>query len=171
MAANTTRLLVINDQFRILVCTTCQFAVMPTQIEQHLRQHYKRIAREERRQLIAQIQQSTIIAQIKSEVVYPGCNSAPINGLPVFFDGFRCLATSAQDENCSYVCRSLYGIKEHCKKEHGWINAQSRGGDTRLKHAQSRGVHGMDRERERVRGRVSDRGGKGMRAGDRGDIW
>lgn len=134
--AELTRPFIVNDQFRILVCTTCQFAVVPTQIEQHLEQHHKRVTQKVRRQIHALIQDHTTIAQIESEVIYPECNSAPIDGLPVFFDGFRCLATLAQGENCGYVCRSLYGIKEHCKKKHGWINAQKRGGDARLKLAQ-----------------------------------
>lgn len=129
-------LLVVCDQSRILICTVCHFAVVSTQVGQHLRQHHKRVTQKERREITTRIQDFNNLAQIESEVIHTESNSAPVDGLPIFFDGFRCLATSEQGQACQYVCQTLYGIKEHCKREHSWINVQKRGGNARLKQPQ-----------------------------------
>lgn len=77
------------------------------------------------------------LAKVESDVVYPEPESAPIVGLPVFYNGIRCLGTTGKGRRCRYVCRTIDGIQKHCKKEHQWVNQQKRGGHVRQKQAHS----------------------------------
>jgi hypothetical protein len=55
----------------------------------------------------------------------------------VYFDGLKCIWANHTGAVCSYTCRTLRLMREHCKQRHGWINQQKRGGDTRTKQAHS----------------------------------
>jgi hypothetical protein len=127
------RIFEIHSECRVLICTQCQFAVVPSHIAKHLKAHHKRLPQHERRNIIARVQSRTDLAQLEREVVYPRVGDPPIANLPVFFDGLSCTGKNATGEPCVYVCRTLQGIQEHCKVEHGWINQQKRGGDARTK--------------------------------------
>lgn len=123
----------------MLICNRCQYAVVPLQIEQHLRQHHRQLSLEQRRELADKADKILDIARIETDVIYPPTGQAPIDCLPLFFDGLKCLGKDAQGCDCTYVCRTKYSMQEHCKREHGWINPQKRGGDVRSKQATSAG--------------------------------
>ena len=69
--------------------------------------------------------------------MYPCSSQPPVDDLPVFFDGIRCLGKDEQDRACPHLCRTAYGIHEHCKQEHHWVSEQKHGGDVRAKQAHS----------------------------------
>jgi len=117
--------------FRVLICIKCQYAVVPCQVEGHLRKHHRSLSLQQRRTIIGEVESISDIARLETEVIYPGTEQCPVEHLPVFFDGFGCLFRDDRGQNCPYVCRTKYGIQEHCKRVHGWVNEQKRGGDVR----------------------------------------
>ncbi|KAK6439524.1 hypothetical protein LTR95_004275 [Oleoguttula sp. CCFEE 5521] len=119
--------------YRVLICTKCHFAVVPRQVEEHLRKHHRGLSLQRRRILATEAQAAPNIAQVETEVLYPQIGQPPVDHLPVFFDGLRCLGQDDEGQDCQYVCRTKYGIQEHCKQRHGWTNSQKRGGNARAK--------------------------------------
>ena len=120
-------------QHRILVCHRCQFAVVPSQIETHLRVGHKRLSLDQRRSIIARVAAITDLAQIEADVIYPTPSDPPVAGLPIYFDGLKCDARSADGTKCRYICRTARNIRKHCEQQHGWTNQQKRGGNARSK--------------------------------------
>jgi len=74
------------------------------------------------------------LAQSESDVIYPHPDDAAIPELPIFFDGLPC---PWEDQDFRYICRTKFGRKKHCAREHQWVNQQRRGGDVRSKHRQA----------------------------------
>lgn len=132
-----TRLFDVNSRCRALICSTCQYAVVPDQLHKHLRAHHKRLSLQQRRDIISTVEEISELARLPSDVVYPSPNDPPIDSLPVYFDGLKCTAPVADGAVCSYICRTPRGMREHCRQKHGWVNSQKRGGDTRSKQLHS----------------------------------
>ncbi|KAM0714674.1 hypothetical protein Q7P37_003053 [Cladosporium fusiforme] len=134
------RLFEVNPQCRALICVDCQYAVVPAQLNKHLKAHHKRLSLQQRRDIISQVEELSGIARVLSDVVYPSPSDPPITGLPVYFDGLKCEAPGPDGTPCSYICRTPRGMRQHCKQRHGWVNSQKRGGDSRSKqtHASNR---------------------------------
>jgi superfamily II DNA helicase RecQ len=125
------RRFMVYDQYRILVCIPCQFAVVPSQVREHLRAHHCRYSSQQRSDIINRVNSLTTLARTHADVVYPSPTSKPVDHLPVYHDGLRCLAEVKAGQPCEYVCRTVYGIQEHCKRAHSWTNKRKRGGDVR----------------------------------------
>jgi hypothetical protein len=53
------RLFHINSQHRILIYTNCQYAVIPTQIDKHLRAHHLRLSLQPRRTIASRVEELT----------------------------------------------------------------------------------------------------------------
>lgn len=79
------RLFRINSQCRALVCVTCQYAVVPTQLNKHLRAHHRRLSLQQRRDIILRVEELSELAQVPFDVVYPSPSDPPITGLPVYY--------------------------------------------------------------------------------------
>jgi len=131
------RIFLAYDEYRIIVCTICQFAVVPSQTEHHLRKHHSRLTHQQRRIVAQKVQSLPQLALVESDVIYPRPDQPPINTLPIFFDGLKCTGKHEDGNACRYMCRTITGIQKHCKDEHGWINIQKRGGDARDKQVHS----------------------------------
>ena len=96
--------------YRVVICIECQFAVVPRQVEEHLRKHHRSLSLQRRRILASEALTASNVAQVETDVVYPKIGQPPIDHLPVFFDGLRCLGQDDQGRDCQYVCRTKYGI-------------------------------------------------------------
>jgi len=121
----------VYDQFRIIVCIPCQFAVVPSQIREHLRKHHRRFSTEQCSHIVADVLGLRTLAREEASVLYPPPSHEPIDHLPVFYDGLKCLGRTQSGPRCEYVCRTVYGMQEHCKRVHGWVNKRKRGGNSR----------------------------------------
>jgi superfamily II DNA helicase RecQ len=134
------RIFLSYDEYRIIVCTICQFAVVPSQIEHHLKKHHSRLTHQQRRIVAQKVQSLPQLALVESDVIYPRSDDPPINTLPVFFDGLKCTGKLQDGSACQYICRTITGIQKHCKDGHDWVNVQKRGGDARGKrfHSENR---------------------------------
>ena len=70
---------------------------------------------------------------MESDVIYPNPSDLPLDALPVYFDGLKCIGNDDQGRPCLYICRTPCGIQKHCKEEHKWENKQKHGGDVQAK--------------------------------------
>ena len=123
----------IDSQHRILICKSCQYAIIPSQLKTHLQVYHTRLSLQQRRDFISSVESSSDIATVHENVIYPVPTDPPVQSLPVYFDGLRCKWMSDGHAVCVYVCRTLRLMREHCKQKHGWANQQKRGGDARAK--------------------------------------
>jgi hypothetical protein len=84
------RLFHVNSQYRILIFTDCQHAVVPTQIGKHLRAHHIRPSLQQRRAIISRVEELVGLARVHLDVVYPSLSDPPVTHLPIYFDGLKC---------------------------------------------------------------------------------
>jgi hypothetical protein len=127
------RLFEIDVRCCVLICVQCQFAVVPSQVDKHLRVHHSRVSILQRQKLIAKVDNLSGLARVHSDVVYPLATDPPIASLPTYFDGLKCSSIDESGTACAYICRTTRGIQEHCIRQHQWTNRQKRGGDVRSK--------------------------------------
>jgi hypothetical protein len=118
-------------QHRILICLSCQYAIIPSQAKTYLQVYHKRLTVQQRRDIISKVEGTTQLARVREDVIYPEPTEPPVANLPVYFDGLKCTGITSQGNACSYMCRTLHPMQEHCKQKHNWTNQQRRGGDTR----------------------------------------
>lgn len=114
-----------------------QIAVIPAQVEEHLRKQHGRLPRQERHEIAERYHNFRNVALVESDVVYPKPSQPPLDTLPIYLDGLKCTGNDIQGQPCLYVCRTPCGIQKHCKEEHNWENKQNRGGDVRTKQTHS----------------------------------
>ena len=126
----------INPRHRVLICRSCQYAIVPAHFKTHLQVLHPRLSLQQRRNFTQEVESASDIARAHEDVVYPSPTDPPVDSLPVYFDGLRCTWVSNTDV-CPYVCRTLRLMREHCKQKHGWVNQQKRGGDTQAKQLHS----------------------------------
>jgi hypothetical protein len=133
------QLFAIRTEYRIIQCVKCQYAVNPSHIHGHLRDKHQTAVNPKMRNGISRYVRESVesIAWEKKQVVYLEPNSPPVQGLPLYQNGFRCVSTSRTSEECGYICRTIQGIQEHCKTVHGWVNVQKQGGNVRKKTTQT----------------------------------
>ena len=125
--------------YKIIVCKRCVFAVVPQQIDRHLREHHPQIDKQNRSRIVERVRTLEAVADNKEDVEYPQADEEPVEGLEVFKDGLQCMGQ--QDGNpCKYVCRTAFGMQKHCRLEHGWVNERGRGGNVRRKGKQAPGI-------------------------------
>jgi hypothetical protein len=120
-------------QHRILICLSCQYAIIPSQAKTHLQVYHKRLTVRQRRNITSKVEGTTRLARVPEDVIYPEPSEPPVANLPVYFDGLKCTGITSQGNTCSYICRTLHPMQEHCKQKHNWTNQQRRGGDARSK--------------------------------------
>jgi hypothetical protein len=107
-------------QYGVILCKQCQFTVVPSQITVHLRDHHPSLLQQQRKEIHNKLQRLEGIAFEKHQVIYPEPKQTPIQGLPIYEDGFVC-------KECQYTCRHRTGIQRHCKEQHNYSNPQKRG--------------------------------------------
>jgi hypothetical protein len=136
-------------QYQIIVCHCCQSprAVPPAQVKAHLRSHHPFIPVKARESIVHHVQKMLHLAWQPQDVMWPDPWDEPVEGLLVYSDAYRCLATNLNGTCCRKVLRNLRGIQNHCSEEHGWVNQQQRGGNTLLKEKQSPNRLGQDSQR------------------------
>jgi hypothetical protein len=122
-----------DTQNRVIVCLTCQYAMIPTQAKTHLQIYHKRLTLQQRRDIVSKIEDTAELARVPYDVVYPGPCTPLVFYLPVYLDGLKCTKTSSQGDVYSYICRTLHPMQEHCKRKHDWVNRYKRGGDVRTR--------------------------------------
>ena len=128
-------------EYRIIVCITCRFAVVPDQVQTHLQKGHPKVSASSRRSIVQICQNLSEVARTVEEVAFPSPGEERIPGLPTYEDGMRCTAIDHAGIQCTYICRGkTFGIQKHCTESHGWVNSQKRGG-----HSRAKSVHSANR--------------------------
>jgi hypothetical protein len=118
---------------RLVVCSECRHAVLPSNIDTHLMdKDTHNMPKEDRDQIIKEVRKIDGLIQQKLElnsISFPKAYNPPI---PVLReprgDGMKCQSQDAQGRPCNYIACQLQKIQKHYRQEHGWINPQKRGG-------------------------------------------
>lgn len=127
------RLFIVDSRSRILICISCQYAMVPAHLSKHLRTHYKRLTLQQHRTIISVVDKLSTLARVPLDVVFPLPNDLPLTNLPVYFDGLKCSSIDSRGVPYSYICRTLRGIREHYEQKHSQVNSQKRSRDARSK--------------------------------------
>ncbi|KAI7226830.1 hypothetical protein KC330_g8668 [Hortaea werneckii] len=114
----------ILPQDRVVICTQCQYAIIPSGVKENLRTSHKRLPLQRRQEIIDTVANNRSLAQTPSDVIYPLPTDLPLESLPVYLDGLRCKAGHQPNGAYQYVCRTVRGKQEHCKQNYGWVNTQ-----------------------------------------------
>lgn len=125
-------------KYQVIICKECQFAVPPSQIKPHLAKHHESILARARREVADVAWNLNLLAQVGEDVIYPELSDAAVEGLPLYNDGLRCVSKDELGRPGQYVCRTIRGIQEHCKREHGWVDSQKRGRNSGAKKSIAR---------------------------------
>ena len=75
-------------EFRIIRCKTWAYAVVPDQMDRHLKDHHKEIAASIRREIVEVVKSMEGVARRKDDIVYPPAMATAIQGFPKNDDGF-----------------------------------------------------------------------------------
>jgi hypothetical protein len=115
---------VLLSAYRILVCEVCGFACVANEAGTHLKSRHRSIKKEDRKRLVATIQNVPNILREQSDIAqlqYPLPTTEPIPQLaPPMSDGRRCRI-------CGCIFRQIQQMQDHCTEKHHWCNPRSRG--------------------------------------------
>lgn len=121
-----------NPDLRILVCTTCTYAVWPGQARGHLTSAHHGLSLKQARVVVADIKRWPNLCSDPAEFELPRAVQKPVPGLPIYSDGLRCLLDAT---TCQYICRNESGLRSHWSTIHQWSIAEGRkGGSGRSRH-------------------------------------
>lgn len=120
------------QQYQVIVCQQCTYAVVPSQIRRHLRDHHRLINAVRYSEIIQAFQQKEGVAHSKENIKYPETREGPVLGLPVYQNGFQC-----KYSECRYICQGLKNIRRHCQNEHDWKNPQKKSSPTKEQKEQA----------------------------------
>ncbi|CAH0052441.1 unnamed protein product [Clonostachys solani] len=109
-ALHPEELLLYDDEYQVVVCQQCKYALRGTAIDRHLKEVHK-ILRSSRHPYMAYVSKFPLLEP--EEVITKPMNDFPVPFLPVF-DGLKCL-----DSSCSYLCISTKRMQKHWLSEHG----------------------------------------------------
>lgn len=120
------------EQWRVIVCRQCRYAVWPSEVATHLTSkqhgHNRKVAR-------------SVAEEVEGwpgTIAYPGMFelpsfvTTPIPQIPLFDDGLQCQIDPVR---CQYITRGIKALKEHWRTSHGWSVQQGRGGSGGAKQA------------------------------------
>ena len=117
------------EEFKIIVCRECRFAIVPDQVAQHMKNHHPSHPSRSRPVLQKAIERLQDIAHRSQDVKYPPPDHRSIPGLPIYKDGLKCTYTNPSNSTiCGYICQSESAMKLHCRGRHGWKSSKTRGG-------------------------------------------
>jgi len=127
-------------EFRFIVCSKCQYAVLPDEIDSHFKKtpvHGLNAA--SRRRIQERVARIDGLIRNKAELTrvgftYPSSTSPPIRELgEAKVDGLRCTFDGQDGKQCIYVSRHEQSIREHCRDIHQWVNPDKKGRPRREK--------------------------------------
>ena len=111
-------------KFQVLICTRCQYALMPGTINAHLATaHEEEVAKDERRDCVElwkdqPLQPAEAIQQYDLPV-----DTLPIPNLALHHNGIRCCLCT----KLAFVSKSSQQMRHHLKKIHGWMSGRKGG--------------------------------------------
>jgi Orsellinic acid/F9775 biosynthesis cluster protein D len=104
--------------FHVLMCTRCQYALVPGTVAAHLASiHQEEVAKDERRDCVELWKDQPLqLAKAIQQYDLP-LDTHPIPNLALHHNGIRCCLCT----KLAFVCNSPAHMQRHLKKVHGWI--------------------------------------------------
>ncbi|KFY97507.1 hypothetical protein V500_02040 [Pseudogymnoascus sp. VKM F-4518 (FW-2643)] len=120
--------------YRVLICTSCGYAVVPGTVRSHLRNAHKgELSLSEINDYLRVVRTMDLEApKLVQQTSIPPC-SPPIPHLTLYLDGIACKLCESQP----FVCRSEKFSKVHLKKIHGWTSGEKAGRPSKFQVAHS----------------------------------
>lgn len=112
-------LFIHRPEFGVIICRKCAFAVIPQQVDRHIKDHHPSTKARRRTAIVASVEATDAIARRPIDVLYPDPDDSPIAGLPLFDNGLQCW-------DCAYLCRTSLGMQQHCRANHHWVHCLER---------------------------------------------
>ena len=103
-------------KFRVVVCSTCKYACVANNVENHLTRYHTSLQLGYRKKITKAIQQLNVFKtpQSLADFQFPSPTANPLPFLrPPKLNRFAC-----QDQDCSYIAHSLGQIQNHCRDIH-----------------------------------------------------
>lgn len=113
-------------EYHVIVCSgqKCKYAVLPVHINSHLGSPHHNYNREQRDQVIREIQQiPELIQDVRGLATFqfPAPTSPAVSELQaVMPNGLQC-------RSCSYICQTERRMRAHCTDKHQWKNERKKG--------------------------------------------
>lgn len=125
-------------KYLFIICRKCQYAILPSQIDSHLKNKKKHGWDKERRdQVVREVGKvlGLILTERQLEAfVFP---RVPVNAIPELKppqnDGSKC-------KSCPYVVCHRQLIQEHCRTVHDWKNERKKGRPSYKKRREELGL-------------------------------
>lgn len=129
-----------NHRFQILICTRCEYALVPGTIASHLVSLYKdEVTKSERRDCIKMwknkpLQSAQVIQQLSLPI-----DTLPIPNLALFYNGIRCRLCTKRP----YVCGggTITHMQLHLKTAHVWKSSDKSGRPTKAAAIPQQAAH------------------------------
>jgi hypothetical protein len=114
---------------RLVVCSKCHHAVLPGNVDTHLKDADTHNMRKENREhIVEEIQQIRGLIQHKLELndlIFPLASSPPIPELgKPRTDGMQCKLQYEDGQPCRFISCHEDQIRKHCREQHAWENKQ-----------------------------------------------
>ena len=118
--------------FKVVVCSVCRHAILPSHIDAHLKNKVKHnIVKEQREQVIQEIERvdglirernelNPLVSRMQVTRPFQNCKS------PQRMER-KCQFQDSQDRPCKFVACQVPNIQQHCREKHGWSNPQKKG--------------------------------------------
>ena len=113
------------SEWQVAICRECQVAVWPDQIAAHLQNKQHKVKQREAEDIQDDLQTWHGIQSQRSEFQVPVIVDNPVQQLPTYDDGQKCIL---QPERCQYICRTQEGLRKHWRIVHQWKVGRGRGG-------------------------------------------
>ena len=105
-----------NTQYQIIICRQHGYAIQPSNVTRHFRQHHKTTSWETRQE-IAQYIQGLSLCQLE-EIESPEDGGNPIHGLTIM-KGSQCTYEGCMEKG------AITSIKRHCQSVHKWTEGDN----------------------------------------------
>ncbi len=106
--------ILFNSEHSVIICHQCKYALIPGEgIKRHFRSLHQAISLQTRKEIIAYCETLQLLPP--DEVITPGLDNGPVEGLELVSDGQKCIYL-----NCTgYFSASKSNMEIHCRS-HGW---------------------------------------------------
>jgi hypothetical protein len=124
-------------KFQVLICTRCQYALVPGTINAHLATaHEEEVAKDERRDCVELWKDQPLqLAKAIQQYDLP-VDTLPIPNLALYHNGIRCCLCT----QLAFVCKRPQHMQRHLTKVHKWINGRKGGRPSKASSVQETGL-------------------------------
>ena len=109
-----TEYILFHLEHSIIICRQCKYALAPGEgIKRHFQSLHQTISLQTRKEIIAYCETLQLLPP--DEVITPGLDNGPVEGLELISDGQKCIYSDCT----GYLSASIVTMKLHCRT-HGW---------------------------------------------------